>query len=52
MSIWDALIWAAAKVNEVPYILTEDTEHGRVIDGVTYLDPFHREFDVSVLERI
>jgi predicted nucleic acid-binding protein len=52
MSIWDALIWVAAKVNEVPCILTEDAEHGRLLDGVTYLNPFHDEFDAAELGRI
>lgn len=50
MSIWDALIWAAAKLNEVPYVLTEDGQHGQTIEGVTYLDPFHPDFDTSLLD--
>lgn len=50
MSIWDALIWAAAKINEVPYVLSEDADHGRVIEGVRYLNPFDAGFDSSLLE--
>jgi len=50
MSIWDALIWAAAKVNEIPYILTEDAEHNRFIEGVRYLNPFAAEFEMNLLE--
>ena len=49
MSIWDALIWAAAKMNGVPYIVTEDTEHGRYLEGVTYLNPFDTRFDLAPL---
>jgi predicted nucleic acid-binding protein len=29
MSIWDALIWAVARLNQVPCVLTEDAQHGR-----------------------
>lgn len=49
MSLWDALIWSAAKMNGVPYVLTEDAEHGRVLEGVTYLDPFDARFDLAPL---
>jgi predicted nucleic acid-binding protein len=50
MSIWDALIWAAAKVNQIPFVLTEDADHGRSLEGVQYLNPFHDDFDIAVLE--
>ncbi len=49
MSIWDALIWAAAKMNGIPYVLTEDARHGRVLEGVTYVNPFDPEFDLAPL---
>lgn len=51
LAFWDALIWAVTKLNGILYILTEDEEHGRVIEGVRYLNPFHPDFDVSLLER-
>lgn len=47
---YDALIWATAKLNQIPFILTEDAEHNRNLEGVTYLNPFHQDFDPSVLE--
>lgn len=50
IAFWDALIWAAAKLNEVPYILTEDGEHGQSVEGVTYLNPFNPDFELSSLE--
>ena len=50
MSIWDALIWAIAKVNQISYILTEDADHGSFLDGVRYLNPFHPDFDLAVLK--
>lgn len=49
MSVWDALIWAVAKLNQVPYILTEDAEHGSFLEGIGFLDPFGSAFDVGVL---
>lgn len=45
MSIWDALIWATAKLNQVSFILTEDGVHGRRLEGVRYLNPFDPSFD-------
>jgi len=49
MSIWDALIWAVARANGVPYILTEDSDHGRVVGGVRYANPFAPAFDLDAL---
>jgi len=46
--VWDALIWAVARLNDVPAIITEDT-HGRVIEGVRYLNPFHADFDLAAV---
>ena len=51
LSIWDALIWAVAKLNQVPYILTEDAEHGRFLEGVYFLNPFASAFDLTLIER-
>lgn len=51
LSYWDALIWAAARINQVPYVLSEDCEHGQVIEGVRYLNPFHPDFDLALLEQ-
>lgn len=50
MSIWDALIWAVARVNSIPIVLTEDAEHDSILEGVRYLNPFHAAFDISALE--
>ncbi len=49
LSLWDGLIWASAKMNGVPYVLTEDAEHGRFLEGVTYLNPFDPRFDLAPL---
>lgn len=44
LSIWDALIWASAKLNQVRYVLTEDAPHGRQLETVTFLNPFDPTF--------
>ncbi len=49
LSIWDALIWAVARLNGVRWVLTEDAAHGRVIEGVEYVDPFSPTFDAAAV---
>lgn len=49
MSIWDALIWAVAKLNQVPVVLTEDAPHERFLEGVRFLNPFSPSFDFRTL---
>jgi predicted nucleic acid-binding protein len=51
LPIWDALIWAVGKLNQIGYILTEDAEHERFLEGVRFLNPFHPAFDLADLER-
>lgn len=50
MSIWDALIWAVARVNSIPFVLTEDAEHDTILHGVRYLNPFHPDFQLAMLQ--
>ena len=40
ISIWDALIVAAAKKANAKYILTEDLNHKQTYEGVKILNPF------------
>ena len=40
LSFWDALIWAAAKSAGVKMLYTEDFQHGRIIEGVRFINPF------------
>ncbi len=48
LSIWDALIWSCAKLNQVRFVLTEDAPHGRALETVTYLNPFDARFALPV----
>ena len=43
-SFWDSLIWAAANLNGVSYVLSEDFSHGQTLEGVTFLNPFADDF--------
>ncbi len=43
LPFWDAQIWATAKLNQIPCVLSEDFQHGRRIEGVEFLNPFKVE---------
>ncbi|MBI2917059.1 MAG: PIN domain-containing protein [Chloroflexi bacterium] len=51
MSYWDGLIWATAKLNRVPTVLSEDFQHGRLLEGVRFINPFAPDFDLEPLAR-
>ena len=40
ISFWDALIVSAAYSQNVPTILTEDLNHGQIIEGIFIQNPF------------
>lgn len=40
LNYWDAQVWAAARLNQVPVVLSEDFSHGAVIEGVRFVNPF------------
>jgi predicted nucleic acid-binding protein len=48
-SFWDAQIWAAACLNQVSTVLSEDFNPGAVIEGVRFVDPFADDFRLSDL---
>jgi predicted nucleic acid-binding protein len=45
MRVFDAHIWAAARVNGIRLILTEDNQSQPIIEGVRYVDPFSASFN-------
>lgn len=49
LNYWDAQLWATARLNQIPVILTEDFTDGRTIEGVRFLNPFADGFDVAAL---
>jgi len=40
MPFYDAQIWASAKLNQIPIVLSEDFSNGSRIEGVQFLNPF------------
>jgi len=40
LSFWDALIWATARVHGLSRVYSEDFQHGRILDGVQFINPF------------
>ena len=43
LAYWDSLIWATAKMNQIPTVLSEDFSHGSVLEGVRFINPFKRK---------
>ena len=48
-SFWDAQIWAAARLNQVSTVLSEDFNPDAVIEGVRFVDPFTDNFRLEDL---
>ncbi len=42
-SFWDAQIWATAKLNQIPTVLSEDFNVGAEIEGVRFLNPLEED---------
>lgn len=40
LGCFDAQIWAVARLNQVPFGLSEDFAAGSIVEGVTFLNPF------------
>lgn len=47
LAYWDSLIWAAAKLNGVPYVLSEDFSNGQTLETVTFLNPLMDGFSLA-----
>ena len=46
-SYWDSQVWAAARLNQVPAVFTEDFNIGSTIEGVRFVNPFALDFHIS-----
>jgi predicted nucleic acid-binding protein len=49
LAYYDAQIWAVAKLNQVPMILSEDFNLGGALEGVHFLNPFDAGFNPASL---
>lgn len=50
IGFWDAVLWATAKLNGIAMFLTEDLQHGQVLEGVRILNPLRDDFDLALLD--
>lgn len=48
LSFFDAQIWAAAKLNQISVIFTEDFQDGQVLEGVRFINPFSDKFEIGL----
>lgn len=46
LAFYDAQIWAAARLNQIPAVFSEDFQDGRTLEGVQFVNPFSETFDV------
>jgi predicted nucleic acid-binding protein len=44
LSFYDAQIWASARLNQVPWIFSEDFRDGAVLEGVRFVNSFAQGF--------
>lgn len=49
LPFWDALLWAAARLNGIRTLLTEAGPTGAVIEGVRWVNPFAQGFSLAAL---
>ncbi|MGI8905832.1 MAG: PIN domain-containing protein [Candidatus Sumerlaeaceae bacterium] len=47
LSFWDAQLWAAAYLNQLDILLSEDLSNKQTIEGVRILDPFQPNFKIG-----
>ncbi len=44
LAFYDAQIWAAARLNQIPVIFSEDFASGSTLEGVRFVNPFAADF--------
>lgn len=47
LPLWDAQIWACAKLNQIPVVISEDFPDGSILEGISFVNPFLETFDSS-----
>jgi predicted nucleic acid-binding protein len=47
LGYWAAQIWAAARLNQVPVVFSEDFGSGTSLEGVRFVNPFAADFRVD-----
>lgn len=49
LSYYDAQIWAAARLAQIPVLLSEDFNPGATLEGVSFLNPLDPAFNLAAL---
>lgn len=49
LAYWDAQLWATARLNQVPLVLSEDFQHEHDLEGVSFVNPFSASFDPAAI---
>ena len=44
---YDAQIWAAARLNQVTVVFSEDFSDGQILEGVRFVNPFSTNFHLE-----
>jgi len=47
LSYYDAQIWAAARMNQVAVVFSEDFQDGQILEGVRFVNPFGADFQLD-----
>ena len=47
MAYWDPQIWALARLHHISIIFTEDFNVDSVLEGVRFVNPLARDFDLD-----
>lgn len=47
LAYYDAQIWAAARLNQIPVVFSEDFNPGSTLEGVKFVNPFAADFVVE-----
>ena len=47
LAYYDAQIWAAARLNQVQIVLSEDFQDGQTLEGVRFANPFGESFVIE-----
>jgi predicted nucleic acid-binding protein len=48
LAYYDAQIWAAARLNQIPVVFSEDFNTGATLEGVRFVNPFAADFALEV----
>jgi predicted nucleic acid-binding protein len=50
LAYYDAQFWAAARLNQIPVIFSEDFQDGQMLEGVRFVNPFAPNFNLDLWE--